>query len=136
MTQVLFMICSFGGGNCLPYLKVATQCWGFEIDNVSEKHIRLIKIKVTMGCKIFFFFENVKSCTYKAEFPFLKLKQLNLKNCRSLNSFVKWKNSKIWNKQQRHRFFLHEVQLWRCIFEYQSVISSISRYVLDELFFY
>ena len=92
MTQFFIWCVPLVGVICLPYLKVATQCWGLEIDNFSEKHICVTKMKVTEGSKIFVFFENVKSCTCKLLFPFLKLKQLNLKNSRSLNSLVKWKN--------------------------------------------
>ena len=52
MAQVLPMM-RLVGVICLPYLKVAIQCWGLEIDHFSEKQICLIKMKVTKGSKIF-----------------------------------------------------------------------------------
>ena len=69
-------------------------------------------MNATKGRKIFCFFENVKPCACKLVFPFLKLKQLNLKNSRILNSLVKWKNlkkSEINNKQIV--FFHHKGRL-------------------------
>ena len=52
MTEVL-PICSFSGGNLFACLKFATQCWGLEIDDFSEKHMSH-QNEGNKGCKIFF----------------------------------------------------------------------------------
>ena len=59
---------------------------------------------------------------YKLVFPFLKLKQLNLNNSRSLNSSSKWKNLE--NFKQKAKAFVFFIVK----FDFEDTSSNLKEY--------